>query len=80
MDSEKKKENCKREGGKLEMEGGKLQKWGEDLSKPLKFVLGLQKWEFGTNGKSISCQEKIWKNDLAPTEKYSSYASDCLCL
>ena len=51
-----KKENCKREGGKLEMEVGKVIKRGEDLFfffffafhfwKRQKFVLGLPKWEF----------------------------------
>ena len=70
---EKKKENCKREGGKLKMEGGKVTKWGEDpfffachFLKPLKFVLGLSKWKFST-GKNIR------KNDFAPSEKFSCY-------
>ena len=42
---EEKKENCKREGGKLKMEGGKITKWEDffffllvTFQKPLKFV------------------------------------------
>ena len=57
---EEKKENQNREGGKLKMEGEKVTKWGEDFfvfvfvfvfSKPLKFVLGLPKWEFSAGKK-----------------------------
>ena len=66
---EEKNENCKREGGKLEMEVGKIIKSGEDLFffafhfwKRRKFVLGLPKWEFSTGKKN---QEK-W---LCPLRK-----------
>ena len=59
-----KKENRKREAGKLIVRG-KVTKWGEDFfllffffafhfSKPLKFVLGLPKWEFSTREKHFT--------------------------
>ena len=73
------------EGGKVTKWGGGE---GEDLlfffffffcfafhfSKPLKFVLGLPKWEFSTRKKHFTPGKKIRKNDFAPSEKYSSYA------
>ena len=37
------------------------------FSKPLKFILGLPKWEFSTG-------KKIRKNGFAPSEKHFSYA------
>ena len=61
-----KKENCIREGGKLEMEVGKFVNRGEDLFfffffafqfhfwKWQKFVLGLPKWEFSTGKKHFT--------------------------
>ena len=66
---EEKKENCKKEGGKLKMEGGKVTKWGNvtkwgedffffffafDFSKLLKFVLGIPKWKFSTRKKHFT--------------------------
>ena len=43
------------------------------LSKPLKFVLGLPKWEFSTGKNYFTSGEKNRKNnDFAPSEKYSS--------
>ena len=44
------------------------------FSKPLKFVLGLPKWEFSTGKKAFQAGEKIRKNDFAPSENFSSYA------
>ena len=68
---EEKKENCKREGGKLKMEGGKIAKGVEDLfffafhfSKRQKFVLGVPKWKFSTGEKN---KEKI---TLPPQKKF----------
>ena len=69
---EEKKENCKREGGKLEIEGVKVTKWGEDFfffffffafhfSKPQKFVLGLQKWKVSTGKKHFTPGKKSGK-------------------
>ena len=80
--SQGKKENCKREGGKLKMEGGKWKSYkineertpfffffffASHFSKPPKFVLDLPKWKF-------SAGKKIRKNGFAPSEKFSSYA------
>ena len=74
----------KLKNGRWKIENGRRKNYqiGEDFfffpfhfSKRLKIVLGLPKWEFST-GKSISRREKkIRKNDFAPSEKYSSYAS-----
>ena len=70
-----KKENWKREGGKLE--GGKVSKGSffffffVHFSKPLKFVLGLLKWEFSTGKKHFTLGKKSAKM-TAPSEKYSS--------
>ena len=64
---EEKKGNRKREGGKLTM--------AFQFSKPLKFVLGLPKWEFSNGKKHFIPGNKIRKTDFAPSEKYSSYAS-----
>ena len=73
---EEKKENRKREGEKLKMEGGKVTKWGENpfffffffflfhFSKPLKFVLGLPKWEFSTGKKTFHAWKKSGKMNL----------------
>ena len=78
-----KKENQKREGGKLKMEGGKFTKWGED---PFFLLFTFEHhwnlfWVYQNGsflpGKNISRHEKIRKND-APSEKYSSYAPDCV--
>ena len=44
------------------------------LSKPLKFILGLPKWEFSTRKKHFTLEKQFWKNDFAPSKKYSSYA------
>ena len=74
---EEKKENCKKEGGKLKEEG-KLQNeertffffffFAFHFSKPLKFVLGLPKWKFST-GKCISRWEK-WSGKMTlPPQK-----------
>ena len=79
---EEKKENCKREGGKLKMEGGKVTKEGEDLfflflfffwfvshfSKPLKFVLDLPKWKFSTGKKHFTLGKNL-KKLLCPLRK-----------
>ena len=89
---EEKKENCKREGGKLEMEVGKVMKRGDDR-KVMKrgedlFFFLLFTFENDWNlfwvyqngnflpGKSISRRNKIRKNDFAPSEKYACYAPD----
>ena len=81
---EEKKENCKREGGKLKMEGWKVTKLGEDLfffafafhfSKPLKFILGLPKWKFSTGKKHFTPGKK--SGDFAPSEKFSCYTPAC---
>ena len=70
-----KKENKKREGGKLKIEGGKGRKWGEDLffffafhfSKPLKFGLGVPKWEFSYQEKAFHTgKKKSGKINLPP--------------
>ena len=44
----------------------------------LKFVLGLPKWEFCSGKKHFTPGNQIRKNDFAPSEKYSSYASVCI--
>ena len=70
---EEKKENCKMEGGKLEMEVGKVikKRWGPFFFHFLKwweFVLGLPKWEFSNRKKHFTLgknQEK-W---LCPLRK-----------
>ena len=87
---EEKKENCKREGVKLEMEVGKVIKevrnfffsfcFAFHFLKRREFILGLPEWEFATGKKSISCREKIRKNDFAPSEKYACYAPDSFAL
>ena len=43
------------------------------VSKPLKFVLGLTKWEFSTGKKHFTLEKYIRKMTW-PSEKYSSYA------
>ena len=44
------------------------------LLKPLKFVLGLPKWEFSSGKKHFTSGKKIRKNDFTHSEKYSSQA------
>ena len=80
MEKEK-KENCKREGGKLKMEGGKVRKWGEDsfsfcfsLFKTTNICSGSTKVEIFFMEKSFHARKKIRKNDFAPLEKFSCYA------
>ena len=75
---EKKENNCKREGGKLEMEVGKvILRWGPfffffffffHFWKWLKFVLGLQKWEFSTRKKHFT-PGKIREKMTLPPQK-----------
>ena len=76
---EKKRENCKREGGKLEMEVGKVIERGEELffffffafyfwKRWRKFVLGLPKWEFST-GKKHFTPGKNQEKWLCPLRK-----------
>ena len=75
----KKKENQKREDEILEMEGGKVTKWGErtfyfyffafHFSKPLKFVLGVPKWEFSNGKKDSRREKKSGKMTLMPPLK-----------
>ena len=36
--------------------------------------VGLPKWEFSTGEKAFHAGKNIRENDLAPSEKYSSYA------
>ena len=43
--------------------------------KPLKFVLGLPKWEFSTGKKHFTPGKISGKMTLPPSEKHSSYAS-----
>ena len=76
---EEKKENQKRKSGKLKMEGEKLQTEKRTFppphfSKPLKFVLGLPKWEFFYRKKAFHLGKKIRKNNFALSEKYFFYA------
>ena len=75
-----KKENWKRDGGKLKKEGGKVTEWGEfffsflffsfffffafHFSKPLKFVLGLPKWVVSTGKKHFTQGKKSGKMTL----------------
>ena len=68
---EEKKENCKREGGKLEMEVRKVIKRGEDpfffqFWKWQKFVLSLPKWEFSIGKKHFTPRKKSGKMTLPP--------------
>ena len=60
---EEKKENCKREGGKLKMEGGKSSKNEErtfffffafHFPQRQKFLLGVPKWKFATAKKDFT--------------------------
>ena len=70
----RKKENCKREGGKVTKGGGDLFFFFFFcfyFSKPLKFVLGLPKWKFST-GKKHFTPGKNQENDFAPSEKFFS--------
>ena len=66
---EEKKENCKREGGKLKiMEGKKYDfKWAGDLLKPLKFVWGLTKMKLLLE-KAFEAGKKSEKVTLPPLE------------
>ena len=83
----KKKENCKREGGKLEMEVGKVVKWGEDLFFFFFFFFfftfendGNLFWVYQNGnflpGKNISRREKNRKSYFAPSEKHACYAPE----
>ena len=75
---EEKKENCEREGGKLELEVGKVIKRGEDLFfffpcfwllKTTEICFGSTKIGIFYREKSISRQKKIGKNYFAPLSK-----------
>ena len=78
---EKKKENCKRERGKLKMEGGKVRKWFFffffffcfSLFKTTKICFGSTKMEIFYQEKAFHAGKKIGKNDFAPSEKFSCY-------
>ena len=82
---EEKKENQKREGGKLKMEGGKVTKWREDFFFFFFFfcfslfkttvIFGSTKMGIFYQEKAFHARKKIRKNDFAPCEKYSLYAS-----
>ena len=88
---EEKKENCKREGGKLETEVGKAIKRGELFFFFFFFFFFLlftfendgnlfwvhQNGNF-LPGKAFHAGKKIRKNDFAPSEKYACYAPDHL--
>ena len=43
------------------------------FSKPLKYVLGLRKWEFSTGKRHFTPGKKSGKIPLSPLKKYSSY-------
>ena len=82
---EEKKENCKREGGKLEMEVGKVIKRGEDFFffafhfwKRRKFVLGLPKREFSTGKNHFTSGKKSGKMTLPP-QKNMPVTPLCQC-
>ena len=73
----RKKEGKIKENGKFEMEGEKLQNEKRTIffffffllfhfSKPLKFVLGLPKWELSTGKKHFSSRKKSGKTTLPP--------------
>ena len=74
---EEKKENCKREGGKLKLElGGKSPKMRRGpfsfafyFSKQQKFVLGLPKWKFFTGKKDFTPGKNQGKKWLCPLRK-----------
>ena len=82
---EEKKENQKREGGKLKLEGGKVTKWkwGEDfffffcfsLFKTTEICFGSTKMGIFYRKKEFHTGKKIWGNDFAPSEKYFSYTT-----
>ena len=67
------KENCKREGGKLEMEEVKVIKRGEVFFffclSLLKFMLSLPKWEFSNGKKHFKPGKKSGKITLPPPQK-----------
>ena len=78
----RRKENYKREGGKLEMEVGKVIKSGEDFFfffffflfafhfwKRRKCVLGLPKWEFSTGKKHFTPWKKLGKMTFSPQNR-----------
>ena len=83
--SEEKKENCKREGGKLKKEGGKVTKWLQN-KRTFFFFFWLFTFENDNNlfwvyqngnfllEKIFHAGKKIRKNDFAPSEKYACYA------
>ena len=72
---EEKKENCKREGGKLKMEGGKVTKWGEhfcfSLLKTTKICFVSTKMEIFYREKAFHAGKKIRENDFAPSGKFA---------
>ena len=89
---EEKKENCKRERGKLEMEVGKVIKRGEDFffffffffffllftfENDWKFVLGLPKWEFSTGKKHFTPGKKSGKMTLPPQKNMPVMPLQC---
>ena len=77
---EEKKENQKRKGGKLKMKGGKLQNDKFLFLFPFTFKTteicsGSTKMGIFYREKAFQTGKIIRKNDLAPSEKYSSYTS-----
>ena len=80
---EEKKENCKREGGKIE--NGWREKFENEeriffffffffhFSKRRKLLLGLPKWKFSTGKKHFTPGKKPRKMTLPPPEKISCY-------
>ena len=85
---EEKKENCKREGGKLKKEGKSCKMSRGPFFFFFFFFFLLFTFQNDKNlfwvyqngnflsGKSISCREKIKKNDFAPSGKFSCYAPE----
>ena len=81
-----KKENCKREGGNLEMEVVKVVKRGDDFFfffffffllftfENNRIFFCLPKWGIFYREKAFHAGKKIRKNDFAPTEIYACYA------
>ena len=79
---EEKKENWKREGGKLEMEVGKVIRRGKDfffffcfsLLKTTEICFGSTEMEIFYTGKKHFTLGNFWKNNIALSEKYAWYA------
>ena len=80
LENGEKKENCKREGGKLKMEGVKSLKmrrgfffffFAFHFSKRQKFVLGLPKWKFSAGKKHFTTgKKKSGKMTLPPQKNF----------